>query len=248
MGSTRGAILGFLPSGRSVDACAGYLRDMTPAGAAADVLVEIEGREVRLTHLDRVLWPEAGLTKGWMIDAYARLAPVLLPHLRRHPITMWRYPQGVQRDGWWQNECRGAPEWVHVYRYEGRDGREHRHCVVDDLPSLLWMANLGTVEIHPFLFTAEEPARPRWLVFDLDPGEAATMRHVCAVGIRLRDVLDGQGLASFPKTSGAKGLHVYVPLNTPVTFDETKAYARTVASFLARERPDLVVDRQAKDL
>jgi len=217
-------------------------------GGASSVRVEVDGRELRLTHLDRVLWPEVGLTKGWMLDAYARLAPVLLPHIRGRPITMWRYPQGVHEQGWWQNECRGAPEWVRVYRYEGKDGRNHRHCVIDDLSSLLWMANLGTVEVHPSLFTMEERTRPRSLVFDLDPGEPATIRDACAVGLRLRDALEGQGLAAFPKTSGVKGLHVYVPLNTAVTFDETKAYARTIARFLARQHPELVVDRQAREL
>jgi bifunctional non-homologous end joining protein LigD len=210
--------------------------------------MEVDGREVRLTNVDRVLWPAEGLTKGWMLDAYARLAPTILPHLRRHPITMWRYPEGVHRNGWWQNECRGSPDWVGEYRYTGKDGRRHRHCVIDDLASLLWVVNLGTVEIHPFLFRTDEPRRPRWMVFDLDPGDPATRSDACRVGARLHDVLSGQGLASFAKTSGAKGLHVYVPLNTTVTFGETKAYARTIASFLAREDPKLVVDRQARDL
>jgi bifunctional non-homologous end joining protein LigD len=222
----------------------------SPRASAARV--DVDGREVRLTNLDRVLWPDKGLTKGltkgWMIDAYARLAPVMLPHLRGHPVTMWRYPEGVHRPGWWQNECRGAPDWVGVYRYTGADGRHHRHCVVDDLATLLWMANLGTIEIHPFLYRASEPIRPRWLVFDLDPGEPATTREACIVALRLREVLDGQGLESYPKTSGGRGIHVYVPLHTPATFDETKAFARTIAGFLARERPDRIVDRQARDL
>jgi bifunctional non-homologous end joining protein LigD len=213
-----------------------------------NALVDVDGRSVRLTNLDRVLWPEAGLTKAWLLNTYARLAPVLLPHLRGHPVTIWRYPQGVHEQGWWQNECRSAPEWVHIYRYTAKDGREHRHCIVDDLSSLMWIVNLGTVELHPFLFAAAEPSRPRWLVFDLDPGEPATMRDACGVGLWLRDALDRQGLSSFPKTSGAKGLHVYVPLHTPVTFAETKAYSRTMASFLARQHPDVVVDRQARDL
>jgi bifunctional non-homologous end joining protein LigD len=218
------------------------------AAGAADVTVEVEGRAVRLTHLDRVLWPDVGLTKGWMVGAYTELAPALLPHLRDHPVTMWRYPEGVHREGWWQNECRGAPPWLRRYRYTGKDGRRHNHCVVDDLSSLLWMVNQGTVEIHPFLHVVDEPARPRSLVFDMDPGPPATLRDGCRVAIMLRDILDAQGVMSFPKTSGNKGVHAFVPLNTPVTFEETKAYARTVAGFLAREHPDLVVDRQAQNL
>jgi bifunctional non-homologous end joining protein LigD len=215
---------------------------------SANARVDVDGRELRLTNLDRVLWPETGSTKGWMLEAYTRLAPALLPHIRGRPVTMWRYPQGVHREGWWQNECRGAPEWVRVYRYTGKDGRDHRHCVIDDLSSLLWMANLDTIEVHPFPFDADEPSRPASLVFDLDPGEPATLRDACRVGLWLRELLEGQRLAAFPKTSGVRGLHVFVPLNTPATFAEAKAYARTVAGFLAREHPDVVVDRQARAL
>lgn len=219
---------------------------MARAGTDA-IEVTVDGRSVRLTSLDRVLWPAAGLTKGWLLHAYARLAPALLPHLRGHPVTMWRYPEGVDREGWWQNECRGAPAWVRTYGYTARDGHEHRHCVVDDTASLLWMANLGTIEIHPFPFTADEPTTPRRLVFDLDPGEPAGLRETCRVAATLRSVLDGQGLASFPKTSGAKGIHVVVPLLGSTSFEEAKAYARTVAAFLTREDAAHVVDRQARD-
>jgi bifunctional non-homologous end joining protein LigD len=210
--------------------------------------LNVDGRDVRLTHVDRVLWPEAGLTKGWLLRSYLDLAPTLLPHLHGHPITMWRYPEGVDREGWWQNECRGAPEWVSEYRYTGKDGRPHRHCVIDDISSLIWLVNLGTVEIHPFPFTVTADRRPRWLVFDLDPGEPAGLREACGVAMPLLAALDGQGLASFVKTSGVKGLHVFVPLNGGATFEESKAYARTVAGVLARELPGRVVDRQARSL
>jgi len=210
--------------------------------------VTLDGRDVRLTNVDRVLWPDLGLTKGWLLQAYLSLAPTLLPHLRGHPITMWRYPEGVHREGWWQNECRGAPGWVNVYRYTGRDDREHRHCVIDEISSLMWLVNLGTVEIHPFPFAVSEPERPRWLVFDLDPGEPAGMREACIVAMTLLAALDDQGLVSVLKTSGVKGLHAFVPLNGTTTFEEAKSYARTVASVLAAELPDLVVDRQARSL
>jgi bifunctional non-homologous end joining protein LigD len=212
------------------------------------IAVELEGHDVRLTNLDRVLWPRHGLTKGWLLHAYAKLAPVLLPHLRGRPITMWRYPAGVDGNGWWQNECRGAPEWVSRYRYTGKDGREHDHCVIDNLPSLLWLANLDTIEIHPFPFDVASPEAPRAIVFDLDPGQPAGLRDACRIALLLRDALDSQQLEAFAKTSGSKGLHVYVPLNSSVTFDETKAYARTLAAFLVREHPGEVVDRQAREL
>jgi len=226
----------------------GYERRMATTEPDA-IRVSLEGRDVRLTHLDRVLWPNAGLTKGWLLQSYLGLAPVLLPHLRGRPITMWRYPEGVDHNGWWQNECRGAPGWVHVYTYTGKDGREHRHCVIDDVPSLMWLVNLGTIEIHPFPFTGTaQDATPSWLVFDLDPGEPAGLREACEVGAVLRDVLTAQGLTPVAKTSGVKGLHVFAPLDATATFDAAKSYARTVAAALASELPELVVDKQARTL
>jgi bifunctional non-homologous end joining protein LigD len=209
--------------------------------------VEVDGRVVRLTHLGRVLWPSTGFTKGAMLDYYVRAAPTMLPHLRRRPLTMWRYPEGVEAAGWWQNECRGAPDWLPVYEYDGADGRHHRHCVVDDVSSLLWVVNQGTVELHPFLFVAEASSMPLVIVFDLDPGEPATLADACAVGMRVRELLEAAGLRAFAKSSGGKGLHVVVPLNEPHTFDETKAFARTFAAILAHERDD-VVDRQARSI
>ena len=213
------------------------------------IRVALDGRDVRLTHLDRVLWPNAGLTKGWLLQSYLSLAPVLLPHLRGRPITMWRYPEGVDHNGWWQNECRGAPAWVSVYTYTGKDGREHRHCVINDVASLMWLVNLGTIEIHPFPFTGHSPdPTPSWLVFDLDPGEPAGLREACEVGLVLRDVLESQGLVPVAKTSGGKGLHVFAALDESATFPDAKSYARTVAGVLAAELPELVVDRQSRSI
>jgi bifunctional non-homologous end joining protein LigD len=209
--------------------------------------VEVDGRRVRVTNLGRILWPSTAMTKGDMLEYYVRVASWILPHLRRRPLTLWRYPEGVESEGWWQNECRGAPEWVGLYEYDAEDGRHHRHCVVDDVASLLWIANLGTIELHPFLFEVERPRTPLVVVFDLDPGDPATLADACRVGLRLRTILDDVGLRSFAKSSGSKGLHVVVPLNEPHTFDETKAFARTVARLLADELPN-VVDRQARAL
>jgi bifunctional non-homologous end joining protein LigD len=221
---------------------------MTMASAADAIRVILDEREVRLTSLDRLLWPQLGLTKGWLLQSYLSLAPTLLPHLRGRPITMWRYPEGVEQQGWWQNECRGAPRWVRNYGYTSKDGREHRHCVIDDVSSLMWLVNLGTVEVHPFPFIVEEPEPPRGVVFDLDPGAPAGLREACSVALTLVEALEGQGLASFVKTSGGKGVHVCVPLNGTGTFAEAKAYSRTLAGYLARESPDRVVDRQARSL
>ena len=209
--------------------------------------VEVDGRRVRLTNLDRVLWPSTGMTKWDMLEYYVRVAPWMLPHVRRRPLTLWRYPEGVESEGWWQNECRGAPDWVARYEYDAADGRHHRHCMADDVPSLLWIANQGTIELHPFLFQAERPKTPLVVVFDLDPGDPASLADACRVGIRLHGLLESIDLRSFAKASGSKGLHVVVPLNEPHTFEEMKAFARTVARLLVHELP-VVVDRQARAL
>jgi bifunctional non-homologous end joining protein LigD len=215
--------------------------------ASDAIQVNLAGHDVRLTNLDRVLWPTAGSTKGWLLQSYLSVAPVLLPHLRGHPVTMWRFPEGVGRNGWWQNECRGAPPWVATYRYVGKDGREHRHCVIDDEASLMWLVNLGTIEIHPFPSRRERADAARWLVFDLDPGEPAGVRDACSVAVTLRDALASQGLESFAKTSGSKGMHVFAPLNGTTAFDDAKRFARTVAAALASELPN-VVDQQTRSL
>jgi bifunctional non-homologous end joining protein LigD len=188
---------------------------------------------ITFSNLDRILWPETGFTKGDMIAYYRGVATALLPHLERRPLTLWRFPEGVHRQGFWQNECRGAPDWLATATIRGQ-----RFCVVDDLDSLLWVANLGTIELHPFLFRVEEPDRPTALVLDLDPGPPAGLIDACDIALRLRDSLPGP---SFPKTSGGFGLHVYVSIGQPQTFAESKALARGLAESLAAQQPDRVV-------
>ncbi len=192
---------------------------------------------VQLTNLDRVLWPEAGFTKGAMIEYYRRVAHVLLPHLAGRPLTMWRFPLGVHERGWWQNECRGRPPWMATAEIRGQ-----QFCIVDDLPSLVWAANLGAVELHPYLARGDRPDQPTVVVFDLDPGAGADTVACCRAAVWLREALDELGLVSFAKTSGSLGLHVYVPLNAHPDFAETKAFARALARRLAAEHPDHVVD------
>jgi bifunctional non-homologous end joining protein LigD len=189
-----------------------------------------------LTNLERVLWPEAGFTKGDLIGWYRDVAPALLPHLRSRPLTLWRYPSGVHERGFWQNECRGAPEWMRVEQV-----REQRFCVVDDARSLEWVANLGTIELHPFGWRIESPDVADTLVLDLDPGPPATLRECCEVALLLHDRLGARALV---KTSGGAGLHLVAPAAEP--FAATKARARALADELAAERPDLVVATQSR--
>ena len=210
--------------------------------------VEVEGRALRLTNLDRVVWPQAGFTKREMLDYYARVAPGLLPHIRGRPLTLRRFPEGVDGLNWYQVQCRGRPEWMPVSVVRGQRGELLNYCVVNDLPALLWVANLGTVELHPFLGTADRPDEPTAVVFDLDPGPPAGLSEAAAVALWLRDFLDGLGLASFAKTSGFLGIHVYVPLNTSSTFQETKAFARAVAQLLTERYPEAVTDRMTRSL
>jgi bifunctional non-homologous end joining protein LigD len=210
--------------------------------------LEVEGREVALSNLDRVLWPEAGYTKGRLIDYYVRAGPALLPHLAGRPITLRRFPEGVDGAGWYQTRCPPAPPWVRKVRVAGRGERAFDMCLIEDLAGLVWAANLGTLELHPFLWAVPANDRPSWLVLDLDPGPPADILDAARVALRLRDALRELGLESYAKTSGSMGLHVYVPLNTPVTFAETKAAARALAERLARAEPDRVIAHQRRAL
>jgi bifunctional non-homologous end joining protein LigD len=209
-------------------------------------VVEIDGRRLTLGNLDKVLWPETGMTKGRMLDYYARLAPTLLPHLRGRPVTLRRFPDGVDGVTWHQNECSGEPEWLTVHETPGRGGRRLRFCVVDDLSSLMWVANQAAIEIHPFLWSVQASRQPLEAVFDLDPGAPAGLVDCARVALRLRELLEELSLESFPKTSGSLGLHVHIPLGTPHDAAATKAFARVVARVLASERPDDVVAEMRK--
>lgn len=209
--------------------------------------LEIEGRRIRFTNVDKVLWPRLGLTKAWLVDYYTQIAPVLLSHLRRHPLTLRRFPDGVEGANWFETRAPAHPEWIETMTFHmRRTGKVFDVCVVDDLPSLVWAAQIAAIELHPFLGTADALDTPQAVVFDLDPGAPATLIDSCRVGLWLREILDGLGLQAWPKTSGRLGLHVHVPLNTPVTYDETKAFARAVALVLEQEHPHEVVSMMAK--
>jgi bifunctional non-homologous end joining protein LigD len=197
-----------------------------------------------------VLWPKTGFTKGEMIDYYARVADVVLPHLRGRPLTLKRYPNGVAEKFFYEKRCpRHRPNWVHtVPIYSGRNEGDIDFCVCDDRATLIWVAQLASLELHPSLSHAKDIERPTVLAFDLDPGAPADIIQCCEIGLRLRDMFENLGLQSFPKTSGSKGLQVYVPLNRKVSYAETKSFAHAVAQAMERSDPDLVVSRMKKDL
>jgi len=210
----------------------------------------VEGRKLAVSNLSKVLYPKTGFTKGALIDYYIRIAPVLLPHLRDRPLTMKRYPNGVDQPYFYEKNCPAhRPPWVKTAKVwsEGNQ-REMQYCLAQDLPTLVWMANLADIELHTSLARKKDIARPTIMVFDLDPGAPADIVQCCQVGVWLRDLLAGMKLKSWAKTSGSKGLQVYVPLTAPVTFDQTKDLSRALALHLEREHPKLVVSKMAKSL
>ena len=208
--------------------------------------VAIDGREIRLTNPDRVLWPRTGTTKRELIDYQLAVAPVLLPYLRRRATMLWRFPEGVDGPGWFQANCRGRPDWVAVHEIVGRKGETLSYCLVEEPAALVWLANLGTIELHPHLWTVDAPSEPGWLVLDLDPGPPAGLPEAARVALHLRSRLDDAGLASGVKTSGGPGLHLLVRLAAGATFERTKAYARSLARETARDLPDLVLERSVR--
>ncbi|HEX4665373.1 MAG TPA: non-homologous end-joining DNA ligase [Chthoniobacterales bacterium] len=210
----------------------------------------VEDRTLAVSNLDKVLWPKAGFTKGEMIHYYIQIAPVLLPHLKDRPLTMKRYPDGVEGDFFYEKNCPiHRPKWVKTAKVwsEGNQ-REMYYCLAQDLPTLVWAANLADIELHTSLSRKKDVARPTMMVFDLDPGAPADIVQCCQVGLWLCEILEGMKLKSFAKTSGSKGLQVYVPLNTAVTYDQTKELSHALAEHLEREHPELVVSKMAKAL
>jgi bifunctional non-homologous end joining protein LigD len=212
--------------------------------------VEIDGHTLSLSNLDKVLYPEAGFTKGHVIDYYTRVSPALLPHLRGRPLTLKRYPNGVDAQHFYEKQCPShRPDWVSTAAiYSGSNRRTIDFCLADDLPTLVWLANLADLEMHTSLALAEDYRRPTVIVFDLDPGPPATIVECAEVALELRTVFEHLGMEAFPKTSGSKGMQVYVPLNTPVTYQETSPFAHGLAQLLERRRRDLVVSDMKKSL
>jgi bifunctional non-homologous end joining protein LigD len=216
----------------------------------SEQVVDIEGKQLTLSNLDKVLYPAVGFTKGQVIDYYVRIAPVLLPHLKGRPLTMKRYPNGVGGMFFYEKNCHEhRPEWVQTAPvWSSGNNKTMQYCLAQDLPTLVWAANLADLELHTSLSLAKEIMRPTAIVFDLDPGPPADMVLCCQVGLWVRDVFSHFGLQSFAKTSGSKGLQLYVPLNTAVTYDQTKPFAHELARLLERQHLGQVVSDMKKAL
>jgi bifunctional non-homologous end joining protein LigD len=214
--------------------------------AATRVEVEVEGRRLSLSNLDKVMYPAVGFTKGQLIDYYTRIAAVLLPHLRDRPLTLKRYPNGVEGNHFYEKRRPShAPEWVRSAK-----AFDIEYVVCDDVPTIVWLANLADLELHPSLSRADEIMRPAVMAFDLDPGPPAGLRECCEVALILREALGRVGLECFAKTSGSKGIQVYVPLNVDdVDYDDgTKPLSKALARHLEAQHPKLIVSSQKKEL
>ena len=225
------------------------------------VAVEVDGRTLTLSNLDKVLYPEVGFTKGEVLDYYTRIAPYLLPHVESRPLTFKRYPDGVEGKFFFEkNAPSHTPDWVPRMTLPSPGSTKNRdtinYAVMCDLPTLVWAANLAALEFHVPMWKGNLRARsaankarnPDLLVFDLDPGPPATIVQCCEVARHVRDVLDEDGMSAYPKTSGSKGLQLYVPLDAKRPWEDVHSYARELAQRLEREHPDLVVWNMKKEL
>ena len=229
---------------------------MSARAISERVSVEVEGRLLSLSNLGKVLYPKSGFSKGETVDYYRKVAPSLLPHLKNRPITFKRYPHGVEGESFFgKNVPAGAPDWVETVKLptpgSGKNRDETEFVLVQDLATLVWAANLAALELHAPMWRVDEklhPAPPDLMVFDLDPGPPATIVECCRVGELIREALDRDGLVALPKTSGSKGLQLYVPLRPERPWRDLHAYARRLAERLEREWPRLVVSNMRKDV
>ena len=212
--------------------------------------LNVEGKDVPVTNIDKIYYPKAGFTKGEMLAYYIKIAPVLLPHLKDRPLTMKRYPNGVEAPFFYEKQCpKPTPPFVETFQV----ARHHKpgsiqFCLANNLPTLVWAANLGDLELHTFLSKAPDVHKPTEIVFDLDPGPPANAVQCAQVALWLREMFSKLGLEVFIKSSGSKGMQAYIPLNTPTTYAETTPFAKAVAQTLENVHPELVVSDMKKEL
>ena len=217
---------------------------------AMDSVVEVQGKQLKLSNLEKVLYPATGFTKQQVIDYYVRIAPAMVPHLAGRPLTRKRYPNGVDEEFFYEkNAPQHRPDWVKTAPiWSARNRRTIHYILADDLATLVWLANLAAIELHPSLSLAKDITCPTMMVFDLDPGPPANIVQCCQVGLWLREIFDHFDLQSFPKTSGSKGLQIYVPLNTPTNYEATKTFSHALAQLLEHEHPEMVVSDMKKQV
>jgi bifunctional non-homologous end joining protein LigD len=211
--------------------------------------LDIKGVKIRVSNLGKVFYPKTGFTKGQVIDYYIRIADVLLPHLQKRPITLKRYPNGVEGEFFYEKQCPvSRPKWLNTTKVAKSDGSVINYCLFDNLPALVWAANMADLELHTFLHKVPKLNQPTAIAFDLDPGPPADILQCCEVALHLRNIFKTLKLKSFPKTSGSKGMQIYIPLNSSVTYEKTKEFAHQLSILMERQFPKLVVSRMQKPL
>jgi bifunctional non-homologous end joining protein LigD len=215
---------------------------------AKKTLVNVDGTRLELSNLEKIFYPEVRFTKAQVIDYYARISSVLLPHMEDRPVSMKRYPDGVAGAYFFEKQAPShRPSWIETTPVESED-RTIDYCLINDLRSLVWASNLANLELHTFLHRAPKITKPTMLALDLDPGDGVDILLCAQVGLWIRDLLEELDIASLPKTSGSKGLQLYVPLNTPTDYDKTKAFAHALAQRLEAEHPNEIVSKMQKKL
>lgn len=211
--------------------------------------LKIGDKTIEVSNLGKVFYPKTGFTKGQTIDYYIRVSPVLLPHLKGRPITLKRYPEGVEGLFFYEKQCPPhRPNWIKTHAVPRSKGGNIDYCVMNNLSALIWAVNLADLELHVFLHRTPKITRPTAVVFDLDPGAPANVVDCCRAALSLKTLLDKTKLKSFPKTSGSKGLQVYVPLNSAITYEQTKSFAQSIAAELNRAFPQSIISRMQKEL
>ena len=213
------------------------------------IVTEVAKRKLVLSNLEKNFYPGYGFKKAHVLEYYHRMSPFILPHLKNRALTLKRYPDGVDKEFFFEKRCPSyRPAWVETARIAQHDGEEMTVCLVNDLNTLIWVENLAAIELHVPLAGSDSPLRPDTVVFDLDPGEPADVLTCARVALILRETLLRVNLASYVKTSGQKGLHVFVPLNDPaVTFEDTKQFSKAMAEVLQRNYPEMVTAKMAKE-
>jgi bifunctional non-homologous end joining protein LigD len=211
--------------------------------------VTVGRRKLSLTNLDKLLYPKAGFTKAEVIDYYARASEALLPHLKGRPLTLKRWPDGVEGFSFYEKRCpEHRPDWIKTATVLSDRVGKIPFCLCENLATLTWLAQLAALELHPSLARASNVQRPTVVAFDLDPGPPANVIDCCRIAVRLRDLFADLGLDCYPKTSGSKGMQVYVPLNGQLTYERTRPFAHAVALLLEKEYPKEVVSKMTKKL
>ena len=206
-----------------------------------NAILKVDGRDVRLTNLRKAFWPELGITKGALIQYYADVAPVLLPHVRDRAMVMRRYPNGAAGASFFMKEAPSPrPPWIRICRIDHGDGKVVNFPVIDDRPSLLWLINLGCIDLNQWYARCDDVHRPDYLHFDLDPGDGATFEQASECGLIVRDALTTLGMKPYVKTTGSRGLHVYVALKRGPLQDVVHTFAKALATELASRNPKLM--------